>query len=137
MYQFNFGFAIRFSVWVEYFVEPDSRFIHDVRVPPRIPRVISLRLSRDEAPIDRPDLILLREGQHRVKGAACAARHVLGTEHRAVQPLQEQNFVLEAFWPSIVVKGDHIGVLQLDLLGLRGWRAGREIDVPNAAGKGM
>src|SRR5438046_1249858 len=102
-------------------MKPDGRFINDIRVPPGIPRVVSLRLSCDEAPIDRAHFIFLRHRQYRVKCAACTARHIFGAKYRAIELLQEYHFLLEALWPSIVVKCDDIRVVQLDLLGL-GWR---------------
>src|SRR3954470_2693860 len=104
---------------MENFMEPNSRLIPDVRMLPRIPRVVSLRLSSNETPIDRPDLIFLGNRQHRIERAAGPPCHVLRAEHGTIKPLQEEHFALETFRPSIVVKGDHVGIVELDLLDLR------------------
>src|SRR5579864_6184733 len=116
-------------------MKPNGWFIDDIRMPPGIPRVIRLRLSSDETPIYRADFIFLGDRQYRIKGAAGTARHVLGAEHRAIKFLQEQNLLLEAFWPSVIVKGDHIGVLQLHLLRLGQGRPLHEVNVPDSAGQ--
>src|SRR5215813_12416433 len=132
--QLHLSFAIRRSIRVKHFVEPHRRFVQNVRVSPRIPWVIGLRFAGDETPIDCRNLVLLCQRQDRIEGASSPPGHVLRAEKRSVVFLQEQNFLFEALRPSVIVKGDHIGVLELDLLHLRRGRTPYKIDIPDAAG---
>ena len=57
-----FPLAIRPAIGMEYFMKPDGRRVHDVRLLPGIPRQISLRFAGDQPPVDRGYVVLLRDG---------------------------------------------------------------------------
>lgn len=133
--QFDFGTAVRFPVRMEYFMEPDGWLVQNVRVPPRIPGIICLCLARDKTPIDGPHFIFLGQRQDCVKCASRAARHIFRANDRAVHLLQKIHFGFEIFRPVVVVKSNHVGIVQLDALRPAHWLSSLEVDIPNSAGQ--
>src|ERR1700691_1007699 len=136
-YQVNLGLPVRCSVGAQDFVEPHRRLLHNVGTLPRIPRQVSLRFARDETPVDRPNALLLGDRQNRIKSAALRTRHVLRANYRPVVFLSEPYYLLlERLRPVIVMKGDNVGLTQLDLLDLAQVAAlGRSIYGPHTAGE--
>src|SRR5438093_13009899 len=79
-----FPLAVGSAIGMEYFMKPDGRRVHDVRLLPGIPRQISLRFAGDQSPIDRGHVVLLRNRQDRVECAPDRSGHELGAADRAM-----------------------------------------------------
>ena len=84
-------------------MKPHRGLVENVGMLPRLPRQIRLGLAGDESPINRPDPLLLRDRQYRVKRAAHRARHVFRADHRAVVLLQLHHFTLEVLRPAVTL----------------------------------
>src|SRR5438132_13052611 len=82
--QIRFGLAVGSAVGAQDFVKPHGGLAVNVRMLPGFPRQIGLRLASDESPVDSADVLLLGDGEYRVKRAADGTRHVFGADHRTV-----------------------------------------------------
>ena len=102
------------AVGMEYVVLPNRRLISHVRPLPGIPRNPRLALSRHQSPVDRADVILLRQRQNRIECAADIASHVFGADDRPMILLQQLHMRFKVLGPSVVVEADHVGLLDLD-----------------------
>src|SRR5215471_18383408 len=70
--------AIRLAILAEDFMEPNRRLLEDIGPIPGIPWKPGLCFAGNESPVDRGHMVTLRKRKDRIKGAACAARHVFG-----------------------------------------------------------
>ena len=102
--ELRFVLAIGSPIRFEDVVEPDWRLSMNVWMLPRFPRQRGLRLSGDQAPVDRCNLVFLCNGKDRVKRAAGGASHVLRAEDRPLQPLQSGQMRFEILWPAVIVE---------------------------------
>src|SRR6266536_4927252 len=114
--QIHFRLSIRRSVGPEHVVEPDGRLVQHIGMLPRLPGQVRLRPAGDEPPVDHADPLPLRDRQYRLERASHRARHVLRANHRSVVPLEPRDLTPEVLRPAVVVKGDDIGLAQLNLL---------------------
>ena len=80
-------------------------------------------------------MALACDRQNRVERAADVAGHVFGADQRPMELLQHLHMALEVLRPSVVVKADHIGLLNLDAR--QRWHGGKRtpVAVPQAAGE--
>src|ERR1700761_7838064 len=109
----NFGVPVRPSIGLQQVCKPKLRSCR-VRVIPGVPRNVGLGLTSDQPPIDRTDVVPLRNWQDPANGTAQGPSQVLRAEDRPPQRGQLCDPGLEACWFVIAVEGDHIGVVQLD-----------------------
>ena len=96
------------------FVEPYRGLAEDVGMLPGFPGIISLGFAGDESPVDGGDARLFGDGQGSVERAAGGAGHVFGAEDRTMESSQPDDFSFERLRPTVVVKGDDVGLAQLN-----------------------
>src|ERR1700722_7775103 len=80
----NFGVPVRPSIGLQQVCKPKLRN-RRVRVVPGVPRNVGLGLTGDQPPIDRTNVVPLRNRQDPVDGTAQGPRQVLGAEDRPPQ----------------------------------------------------
>ena len=131
---FSFARSVGRSVGVEDVVKPDGRLFVHVRVLPGVPRQVSLALACDQSPVDGADMMIVSDGEHRIKGAACAACHVLRTDDGAAVRLERLDASFKLFGPAIVVESDDVRLGQLNLDGRAFLGSIRPVALPQATG---
>ena len=114
--QIHFCLAVGRPIRTKYSVKPDWRLALNIGVLPRLPGIVCLHLARDESPVDGSDPLLPGDGQDRVEGAAHRAGHIFGADHRTMKSSQARDFGFERLRLAVVVKGDNVGLAQLNAL---------------------
>src|SRR5947209_58254 len=113
--KFDLRGTVRSSVVAEHFVEPDCRLAIHIRLLPRVPRQVRLRLSRNQAPVDGAYVVFFRDGQDALERAVVTARHVLGANERATVLLERLHPLFEFGRRVIAVERRHIRLVELNL----------------------
>ena len=107
----DFAVLERPSVALQQVMEPHVRN-RCVRVIPRVPGVVGLRLSRDESPIECTNLVALGNWQDVRNGAAQRPGQVLGAENRSVLRGELLDAVLEVRRLAVGVECEDVGVAE-------------------------
>src|ERR1039458_2523311 len=131
--EIHFFLPVGSAVAAENVLEPHRRLPVDVGRLPGIPRQEHLPFSRNQARSQRRNTIFLRDGENRLNGATLAARHEARAQHRPPVRLQPLNALLEFLRPLVVLEGDDVGALDLDLLRRAQFIGARPVALPHAA----
>src|SRR5277367_2522735 len=78
--EIDFLLTIRLAIGAEDFVEPHRELVADVGVLPGIPRIIRLRFSGDQSPVDRRDVFLFGQRENCLKGTSGGPGHIFGAQ---------------------------------------------------------
>src|SRR5260370_19235171 len=100
----HFILPVRRPIGMKNFVMPYGRLTVDVRFGPRIPRQPGLGLAGHQAPVNRRNLVLLRNRQNPLESTLVSSRHVLGAKNRPMVALQLLHVLLKVFGRTVVVK---------------------------------
>src|SRR4029077_20119035 len=112
----NLFFTVGLPVGVKDLVVPDRRLMIDIRVLPGIPRIIGLRFSRNQSPIDCRYLVFLCDWQDALERAAGAAGHIFGAQDRPVELLQKHHMLREIVGLGVIVERENVRQFQLNFL---------------------
>src|SRR5260370_24617198 len=116
-------------------MKPHRRLATRIRMLPRVPRQISLRLPRRQPPIDRRHVISLCDWKRSLDRAPIPPRHILRAQNRPVILLERKHPLLEYLWFVVAVKRNHVRHFNLNL---RPWfelLRNRPITFPHSAGQ--
>src|SRR5580704_5750217 len=119
------------------FVEPFLGLAINIRMLPRTPGEERLRFSGDKAPVDGGDFVFFCDGKNALKGAALGPGHVFGTQDGPVIFLQFFKVLQKVGGLAVIVEGENVGLLELDLLDGVEFFEGSPVPVPEAAGEGL
>src|SRR5204863_6063557 len=86
--------------------------LRGVLVVPRIPRINRLGLSRNKAPVDRPDLSARENRQDALERAAARPRHVLGADYRSTVALQRTDESVHGGAVVVAVEREDVGAVE-------------------------
>src|ERR1043166_937278 len=114
--ELDFFDHVRRAVVARDFVEPDGRFAFDVRMLPRIPRQVCLRLTLHESPVDHANVVYLADRHRAEKETAVSTRHVLRADQRTVVAREPVDPFLKLRWRVVVVKCDHVRQIDLETI---------------------
>src|ERR1051326_4174899 len=106
--EFNFFDHVGCAIVAEDLVEPHCRLAIDIRMLPRVPRQVRLRLSLHESPVDHADVVYLADRHRAEKETAVASRHVLRADQRTVVTREPVDPLFKLCRRVVVVKCDHV-----------------------------